>query len=146
MDPNFFHLDYDRLVEVLFTIVVLSFFIERALAVVFETKLFINFYDAEEKRKGTKELIALVVSIAVCVYWKFDALSIIIVSHSDMNVPGYFLTGAIIAGGSKASLKLFRDVMKIRSSAEEERKNGKGKNGNNGGPKPPKNNKKKGGK
>ena len=114
MDPNFFHLDYDRLVEVLFTIVVLSFFIERALAVVFETRLFIEFYGKEDKRRrGTKELIALVVSIAVCVYWKFDALSIIVVSHSDMNVPGYFLTGAIIAGGSKGSLKLFRDVMKM---------------------------------
>ncbi len=42
MDPNLFHLDYERLFKVLITIVVFSFFVERALSVVFEMRWFIN--------------------------------------------------------------------------------------------------------
>ena len=121
MDPNLFHLDYERVFEVLIMIVVLSFFIERALAVIFESRWFINIYDANPKRKGLKEIIALVVSIAICIFWRLDALSIIVVSHSEMQIPGYILTGAIIAGGSKASIKFFKDVMGFMSSAEKER-------------------------
>ena len=121
MDPNLFYLDYERLFEVLVVIVAFSFFIERALAVIFESQWFINIYEANEKRKGLKELIALIVSIAVCVFWKFDALSILVVSHSQMQIAGYILTGAIIAGGSKASIKFFKDTMGFMSSAEKER-------------------------
>ena len=121
MDPNLFHLDYERLFEVLFTIVVLSFFVERGLSVAFESRWFIKMYEANEKWKGLKELIALVVSIAVCAYWKFDALSIVFVSHETMRIPGYLMTGAIVAGGSKASIKFFRDVLGFMSNAEKER-------------------------
>ena len=127
MDPNLFHVDYERLFEVLVTIVVLSFFIERALAVVFETRWFITIYEKpnengnKKKRKGLKELIALVVSIAVCFFWKFDAFTIIVVARDKMQIPGYILTGLIIAGGSKASIKLFRDILGFMSSAEKER-------------------------
>ncbi len=121
MDPNLFHLDYERLFEVLTTIVMLSFFIERALSVVFESRWFINFYEGNPKRKGLKEFIALAVSIAVCVFWQFDALSIIVVAHETMRIPGYILTGAIVAGGSKASIKFFKDVLGFMSNAEKER-------------------------
>lgn len=38
IDPNLFHLDWDRTFEVLATIVVLSFLVERSLAVIFENK------------------------------------------------------------------------------------------------------------
>ena len=78
MDPNLFHIDYERLFEVLVTIVVFSFFIERALAVVFETEWFIKIYDDpnkqdnNKKKRGLKELIVLAASIAVCFIWKFD--------------------------------------------------------------------------
>jgi hypothetical protein len=34
---------------------------------------------------------------------------------------GHLLTGAVVAGGSKASIKLFQDVLGIRSTAEKER-------------------------
>ncbi len=125
MDPNLFHLDYEKLFEVLVTIVIFSFFIERALAVIFESRWFINMYEANRKRKGLKEVVALIVSIAVCIYWQLDALSIIIVSHAEMQMPGYILTGAIVAGGSKASIKLFRDVMGFMSNAENEREEDK---------------------
>ena len=121
MDPNYVFLDIERLFEVLLMIVVFSFFIERALAVIFESRWFIKMYDANEKRKGLKELIALIVSIAVCIFWKLDAFSIIMVSHSEMQISGYILTGAVVAGGSKASIGLFRGMMGFMSHAEEER-------------------------
>jgi len=121
MDPNLFYLDYERLFEVLVTIVVFSIFIERALAVVFESRWFVSMYERNKKRKGLKEVIALVVSIVVCIFWRLDALSIVVVAHSRMQISGYILTGAIIAGGAKGSIKLFKDVMGFMSSAERER-------------------------
>ena len=57
MDPNLIHLDYEKLFEVLITIVIFSFFVERALSVVFEMR------------------------------W-------LMVSHNEMQIPGYILTGA----------------------------------------------------
>ena len=42
IDPNLFRLDWERLLEVLATIVVLSLILERALAVIFESKSFIE--------------------------------------------------------------------------------------------------------
>ena len=100
MDPNLFFLDYDRLFEVLVTIVIFSFFIERALAVVFESKWFIEIYDdTKKKRKGLKEASALLLSVAVCTFWKLDAFSIIVVSQTETRTLGYFLTGAVVAKG-----------------------------------------------
>ena len=127
MDPNLFFLDYERLFEVLVTITVFSFLVERALSVIFESRWFIDAYEANQIRKGLKEVIALAVSIALCVFWQFDAISIIVVSKAEMQIPGYILTGAVIAGGSKASIKLFKDVMGFMSSAEKERKEAKTK-------------------
>ena len=37
-----------------------------------------------------------------------------------MTLFGEILTGAVIAGGSKASIKLFREVMGFKSTAQEE--------------------------
>lgn len=121
MDPNLFHLDYERLFEVLVTIVILSFFVERALSVIFESRWFIAMYEAKQSRHGLKELLALMVSVAVCIFWKFDAISIVVVAHETMRVPGYLLTGAIIAGGSKGSMKFFKEVLGFMSNAEKER-------------------------
>lgn len=128
MDPNLFFLDIEKLFEVLLMIVVFSFFIERALSVIFESRWFIKMYDADEKRKGLKEIVALIVSIAVCIFWKLDAFSIIMVSHSEMQISGYILTGAVVAGGSKASIGLFRGLMGFMSHAEEEREDRRKKN------------------
>ena len=131
MDSNYFFLDIERLFEVLVMIVVFSFFIERALAVIFESRWFINMYEVNEKRKGLKglkEVVALIVSIAVCIFWKLDAFSIIMVSHSEMQISGYILTGAVVAGGSKASIGLFRGLMGFMSHAEEEREDRRKKN------------------
>jgi hypothetical protein len=114
MDPNLFHLDWERASEVLATIVIMSFLVERALAVVFESKWFVKSFEAT----FPKELLALAAGIALCIGWKFDAVSMIILTD-HVTIPGQILSGAVIAGGSKASLKLFHDVLDVRSSAHE---------------------------
>lgn len=111
-DPSLFRIDWEVLAEVLAAIVVLSFFIERALSLLFEHRLFVKGL----AQKGLKEPIAFVVSLLVVRYWNFDALSILF--HSDTATWwGYIITAAIIAGGSKASIKLFHDVMGTKSAA-----------------------------
>ena len=131
MDPSLFNIDYPRLTEVLITIVVFSFFIERALSVLFENRLFINAIDGTstkknedgtpKKKNGVKELIAFIVSVIFCFAWDFDAITIILQSSEEMSVGGMIITGAIIAGGSKASMGLFKNVMGFMSTAEKER-------------------------
>lgn len=119
MDPNLFHLDYERTFEVLSTIVVLSLLIERCLSILFESRPFIK---RTEKSQGIRELISFIVCAGVCFYWKFDSISILIVASEKMTIPGMLITGGIIAGGSKGSIKLFQDVLGFMSSAERERR------------------------
>ncbi len=145
MDPNLFHLNYERIFEVLVAIVFLSIIVERALSVLFESRIFIENTESGEvvvkmrnlsesskngsykktlklkKKSGLKEFIAFGVSVAVCWLVQFDALTISFVSSETMSEFGYIFTGAIVAGGSKGSIKLFKDWMGFMSSAEEQR-------------------------
>jgi hypothetical protein len=116
MDPNLFHVDGERLMEVLFTIVVLSFFVERALSLLFESRFFINRFAG----KSMKEMIAFGVSAVVCYFWQFDALSVLLV-QDKMTVFGEIITGAVIAGGTKGSVKLFQELLGVASNAEKVR-------------------------
>jgi len=111
-DPSLFRIDWEVLAEVLAAIVVLSFFIERALSLLFEHRFFVKGL----AQKGLKEPIAFVVSLLVVRYWNFDALAILFKSDTA-TWWGYIITAAIIAGGSKASIKLFHDVMGTKSTA-----------------------------
>ena len=95
MDPNLFHLDWERVGEVLAAIVVLSFILERALAILFESRSFLKRFESA----GIKEWIAAAVCIAVCIVWKFDAISMIVLTDKT-TVFGEIVTGAVIAGGS----------------------------------------------
>jgi len=117
MDPNLFHLDWDRTLEALAGIVVLAFFVERALALLFEHRRFVAKFD----ESGLKEPIAFAVSAWVCWKWQFDAVSIVILADK-ISMPGILITGAVIAGGSKASVRLFQDLLKVRSDAVKEKK------------------------
>ena len=112
MDPNLYHLNWDRLIEVLATVVVMSMLLERALAILFEYRPFVNKYD----KKGVKEPITLVIAFLICRFWDFDAISMIILRETT-SVFGQIITAGIIAGGAKGSIKLFRDVMNWRSKA-----------------------------
>lgn len=112
MDPNLFHLDGERLLEVLAGVVVASFLVERILALLFENKHFLNHIEG----KGIKEVIAFIAGAFVAWYWDFDVFSTIFPKESTTFI-GQMFTGAIIAGGSKASVKLFRDVMGFKSTS-----------------------------
>lgn len=116
MDPNLFAIDNERLFEVLVAIVVLSFFLERALALVFESQWLVN----RLSKKGLKEPITFLVAFGVVRFWDFDAFSIIFVKeHTELW--GHVLTAAIVAGGSKASIKFFHGVVGAMSTAEQDR-------------------------
>jgi len=112
MDPNLFRVDMERLGEVLIAIVVLSFFLERALALIFEHRLYI----ARFGDRGLKEPIAFLAALFVCWNWDFDAVSTVILAERT-QLTGQLITAGIIAGGSKASVKLFQDLMGVKSSA-----------------------------
>jgi hypothetical protein len=75
-----------------------------------------------QKRPGTRELLSFIVAVLACFIWKFDALTIIFQSSDHMTYPGTILTGAIVAGGSKASIALFKDLLGFMSTAEKHRK------------------------
>jgi hypothetical protein len=116
MNTNLFHIDWLRLLEVLAGIIILSFLLERALSLLFESRFFIKRF----KERSLKELIAFVLCATVCVIWDFDAISMIFLRKST-NIFGEIITGAVVAGGSKASIELFRNVMGVMSNAERSR-------------------------
>lgn len=142
--PDLFHIDYERLLETLVCIIVFSFFIERVLSVIFESRPFINWAEeqpaktvkrkdssgntveieipAKSKKKGIREFISIIVSIIFCLLVKFDAITIILQSNDKMTFWGMVFTGFIISGGSKASIALFQNLMGVMSSAEKARK------------------------
>ena len=76
-----------------------------------------------KEKKGIKEFIAFIVSTGICFIWQFDAITIILQTKNEMTWYGMIITGAIIAGGSKGSVKLFKDLMGIRSTVDEVRQN-----------------------
>jgi len=116
MDPNLFYVDLDRVGEALIAVIVLAFIVERALATVFEHEWYINRFD----EKGYKSIIAFLVSFLVCFWWDFDLVSFVVLTDRTQFL-GYVITGAVIAGGSKGAMKLFHDVMGIKSSARTEK-------------------------
>ena len=113
MDPNLFYLDWARLTEVLVSIIVLAFFVERALNWLFELEL----YKKSLHKFKIKPYIALAVSYFICYAWKFDALSIVFVQEST-GVPGYLITAGIIAGGSKGAIVLFENLKIIKKQVD----------------------------
>lgn len=62
MDPNLFAIDWARITELLAAIVLLSFFVERALAPLFESRFFLK----HAKGKSLKELLAFGLGAALC--------------------------------------------------------------------------------
>ena len=114
MDPNLFHLDWERTFEAVAAIVVLSFFVERALALLFENRRLMRVFD----NSGMKEPIAFVFATWICWQLQFDALSIVILTDR-MSIVGYAITGAVVAGGTKASIRLFHGLLGVYSTAME---------------------------
>lgn len=205
VDPNLFHVDWGRTAEVLVCLIVLSFFVERIAALLFEGRWFVlntkvpkkgspeaiveqaaiaksieireitrpltrdgeptpaeqdamhdrlramsagltpqdllwpldptrpqgardkanktlDLLEARQQRRRwlgklpIKEAIAFALALVICFKFDFDAISMIVLAH-EVSDEGIVMTGAVIAGGSKASIKLFHDVMGVKSSA-----------------------------
>lgn len=133
VDPNLFHIDWERTLEALVGVVILSFLVERACALVFDSRWYIRLFEdarvcrADDHPPGdpgaqvgrlypVKELGAFALAAAVCTTWDIDVVSIIFLQDS-VSLVGELITAAVVAGGSKASIKLFRDIMGIRSTA-----------------------------
>jgi len=211
MDPNLFHIDWERTIEALLGIIVLSFFVERVAALLFESKGYVrltkmpedgsaedirerktvnlaleiiektkafegqndpqispeDYDDIEGFLKGVsaeleassrlfpldwtdpklacqrakdalaviedrqnrrmspsvllpwKEGLAFLLAAAICFAFRFDAISIIFLTGS-ITTEGTIITAAVVAGGSKASIKLFHDVLGVKSRAVKE--------------------------
>jgi len=124
MEPDLFAINWDTLAEALAVVVVLSFVVERALSLVFEHRRFIERFD----ESNVKELIALCVSLGVVIKWKFDLISIIFIGDKNTFL-GYIITAGVIAGGSKGAVKLFHDVLGMKSSARVEKDDKKDEDG-----------------
>ena len=113
MDPLQFAVHSDVVGEVLGTIVILSLMIERALAPIFEWDAFLS---KHQEQKISKEPIAIGVSVIIAWVYGFDALAIIF-SEENNSWYGFIITGLIVAGGSKGSIKLFREWLGWKSEA-----------------------------
>src|SRR5688572_26092612 len=97
----------EDVVKVLYTLTVLAFMIERALAVFFEWKHWIQVENALNDWcgiKGLKEAAAIAVSWAVIAHIQLDALAELF--NAAPNGWTRFLTALIVAGGSKGAIKL----------------------------------------
>lgn len=112
MDPNFFHVDLERSFEAIIAIVLLSMFLERTLALVFEHRWYVEHLDT----RGFKTPLAFGAALFLCRHWEFDAVSVIVLQEST-SWPGYVITAGVIAGGSKASIKFFHDFLGVRGAA-----------------------------
>lgn len=117
IDPNQFALDWALLFEMLALIIVLAFVVERALAIVFESKHFVH-YSLERKKqdKGDfKAFIAFGFSALLTMLFQIDLVAVLM-SHEHVSLFGELTTAAVIAGGSKASIRLFKDILKVKSN------------------------------
>ncbi len=63
------------------------------------------------------------IAALACWYWEFDAISMIFLKEK-VTLLGMIITGGVVAGGSKGAIKLFRDVMGFKSTAQLEKEEG----------------------
>ena len=119
-DPNMFAMQWEVLFEVLSLVIIASFIVERVLAVLFESRMWV----ARHKKKPTpKSLIAVILSALICYFYQIDIMAVLM-HHAHVSFLGVVTTGAVIAGGSKASIKLFRDILGVQSEASKQSKIG----------------------
>ena len=123
--------------ETMLLLILASFIVERSLAVMFETSVYIDKFGTSNLMKP---LLAIIYSMIFVAVVDINVVEIIGQSANDAqsefsytwagvrvsqiayNLLVITLTGMFIAGGSKASLKLFRDVLNIKSTDEAMRK------------------------
>ncbi len=98
--------NWDLVTQALIKVVILSFLVERSLAVIFD----MDSLRALLKRKGDiKPVVAILVSVGACFALHLDAIAPLgatgatIAESSDIKWLGYFLTGLVVSGGSAGS-------------------------------------------
>ena len=113
--------------DALLYLILCSFVVERALAVLYETEFYIrNFSYYENVKPGFAIIFATIFAgfLDVNLYELLSDGKSASYDWSDpRNLVVVTFTGLFLAGGSKPSMKLFRDVMGIQSSAEKHRRN-----------------------
>ena len=114
MIPSDLSPDFFRILAALTKLVVLAMLLERALVLLFDYRWFREKIDGF----GLKSPIAFLVSWGVCSFYKFDVLGALFEANNASSM-GFFVTGAIVAGGSAGAITLFQGVMKFSKSAQE---------------------------
>jgi hypothetical protein len=116
-------LEIARFLSALLKIVFTSFVIERSLSIVFETKAFI---ERSQSSPHLRIYIVVTYSFLLCHFSNLKLLEYIGVDYETTSKLSWIyiafvnlLTALLISGGAKASLKLMRDVLKIRSFYED---------------------------
>lgn len=95
---------------------VLALFLERALALVFESRPWIKRLDG----RGLSPLVAFGVALWVCTTWGLDSVSAVAAAGpassavQPYKLGGAILTAMILAGGSKLVMSMWATVARLR--------------------------------
>ncbi len=112
----------DSIYDAVLALITAAVIVERSLAVVFETRFYVQRFARWPHLKPVLAVLYSMVFVVVVdinlanaiagqpggIDWTWDATLV----RNSLLV---FVTGLFIAGGSKASLKVFRDVLSVRS-------------------------------
>jgi hypothetical protein len=103
----------DEVFKIVWVITVLAFMIERALAILFEHRLWIKLED-KWGIKGLKELVAIALAYNLCAWASFDALALMF--HKESSWHSVLITALVVAGGSKGAVKLMQGYLGIKKA------------------------------
>ena len=96
--------DYDLMFGTVLALFITALFVERALAMVFDLKVFVRFLGG----KGLKPVIAFVICYLVVRQYDFDALSLVL--NRGSHLLGPLVTAGVIAGGSKGVMSIWAKI------------------------------------
>lgn len=99
----------DHVWKILYLITILAFMIERALAVVFEHRLWLNWIG---RFRGLKEFVTILAAWKITSWAHFDALALLVGQPSVGR--SRLVTALIVAGGSKGAVRLMQEYLDIR--------------------------------
>lgn len=94
-------------------VVIFAMLLERGLYFIFDYTLW---RDRIEGR-GIKAPVALGAAWAICWWYDFDVLAVLLDPEANATDLGIFITATIVAGGSAGAIVLFQDVLKFTRSA-----------------------------
>jgi hypothetical protein len=120
-------IQWGQYLNTLLYLIVCAFLLERALAVIFETQFYIDTFANWQDAKPSVAIVFAIIFAAVLDVNLYSLLDVGKSSEYDWsNERDWFVllfSGLFLAGGSKPSIKLFKDLWNIQSSAERNRKN-----------------------